>query len=118
MSAWPNLTSSLRSFAATAIASTGGYGRTLRERRVRLFSRRQGIARIGMVEFPERDRFAGLRPPHAFRKPGPCSLNTPATRPASRSGVLNVVPSLTCVVEECARSTFCRHGLVCRVFST
>ena len=59
-SAWPSLTSSLRSVAASDIASTGGVGSTLHQRRRRGLAARQRVAGLDRVELAERDRVAGF----------------------------------------------------------
>ncbi len=57
--AWPSLTSSLRSLAVTEIASTGGWGSTVDQRRMRLLAGRQRVAGLGVFELAERDGLAG-----------------------------------------------------------
>ena len=58
-SAWPSLTSSLRSLAETEIASTAACGSTCASAGMRLLAGRQRVAGLGVFELGERDGFAG-----------------------------------------------------------
>ena len=115
-SAWPSLTSSLRSFAEMAMARTGGYGSTLAS---------GGCGCLPAVSVSPVLAWSSLPKPTVsptaagprFSVAWPTSLNTPATRPASSSPASKIVPSPTCPPSTRATDIL-PPWVVCSVLST